>query len=116
MGNNEIAFYSWVSEPNYPHPMAILERFTSDAIGQGLGGNIASYADPEYDALIEQIRATTDEAELEALYAQAQAMIMDNYLWMLLFQENLYQVTGSWVDGFDFGAYNYLNLHDISVE
>ena len=31
-------------------------------------------------------------------------------------QENLHQVTGSWVDGFDFGAYNYLDLRDVTVE
>jgi peptide/nickel transport system substrate-binding protein len=116
VGADEIGFYSWVSEPNYPHPMAIVERFTSDAVGTGLGGNISNYTDPAYDALIEQIRTTTDEEELAALYSQAQTMLMDNQLWMLLFQENLHQVTGSWVDGFDFGAYNYLNLHDVSVE
>ncbi len=26
-----IGFYSWNSEPNYPHPDAILDRFTTDA-------------------------------------------------------------------------------------
>ncbi|NJN84400.1 MAG: hypothetical protein HC802_20400 [Caldilineaceae bacterium] len=116
VGNNEIGFYSWVSEPNYPHPLAIVERFSSSTLDGGLGGNISRFVDPEFDALVEQIRETSDEAELTELFAQAQEMIMQNYLWLLLYQESLYQVTGEWVDGFDFGAYNYLDMRDISID
>jgi ABC-type transport system substrate-binding protein len=112
---NTVGFYSWVSEPNYPHADALLDRFTSEAIGTGLGGNISNYANPDYDALIEQLRATTDPAQKEALYLQAQEMIMADLPWLLLYQENLYQATRADVEGFDFGAFNYLNLHDISL-
>jgi len=111
----KIGFYSWVSEPNYPHPDAILDRFTTAAIDTGLGGNISFYENPAYDALIEQIDATTDPDELEPLYHRAQEMIMADMPWLLLYQENLYQATGAYVQGFDFGAYNYLNLHDVSI-
>ncbi len=114
-GAGEIPFYSWVSEPNYPMAIAILERFTSEFIDTGLGGNISSYNNPDYDALIEQIRATDDEAELQDLYNQAQAMLMDDAVWMLLYQEQLSQVAGTWVDGFDFGVYNYLDMRDVTI-
>jgi peptide/nickel transport system substrate-binding protein len=115
VGAGEIGYYSWVSEPNYPQAIAILERFHSDFIDTGLGGNISYYSNPEYDTIIEQIRGTTDEAELEDLYNRAQEMLIDDAVWMLLYQEQLSQVTGSWVEGFDFGVYNYLDMRDISV-
>ncbi|MBZ0289448.1 MAG: hypothetical protein K8I30_17640, partial [Anaerolineae bacterium] len=115
VGAGEIGFYSWVSEPNYPQALAIVERFHSDFIGSGLGGNISYYNNPEYDAIIEQIRAGGDEADLEALYDQAQQMLIDDAVWMLLYQEQLAQVAGSWVQGFDFGVYNYLDMRDVSI-
>lgn len=115
VGAGEIGFYSWVSEPNYPQALAIVERFHSDFIETGLGGNISYYDNPEYDAIIDQIRAGGDEAELEALYDQAQQMLVDDAVWMLLYQEQLAQVAGSWVEGFDFGVYNYLDMRDVSI-
>ncbi|MBK8021252.1 MAG: ABC transporter substrate-binding protein [Chloroflexi bacterium] len=115
VGAGEIGFYSWVSEPNYPQALAIVERFHSDFIGTGLGGNISYYNNPDYDAIIDQIRAGGDEVELAALYDQAQQMLIDDAVWMLLYQEQLAQVTGSWVQGFDFGVYNYLDMRDVSI-
>ncbi len=114
-GAGEIGFYSWVSEPNYPQAIAILERFHSSQIGTGLGGNISYYDNPEYDAIIEQIRTTTDEAELTDLYNQAQQMLINDAVWMLLYQEQLARAAGSWVEGFDHGVYNYLDMRDISI-
>ena len=114
-GAGEIGFYSWVSEPNYPHAIAILERFHSSAIGNGLGGNISFYNNPEYDAIIDMIRVTTDESELTELYNQAQQMLIDDAVWMLLYQEQLARAARSWVEGFDHGVYNYLDMRDISI-
>ena len=114
-GAGEIPYYSWVSEPNYPQAMAILERFTSDFIDTGLGGNLSYYSNPDYDALIAQIRETDEEAQLKTLYDQAQAMLMEDAVWMLLYQEQLSQVAGTWVEGFDLGVYNYLDMRDVSV-
>jgi peptide/nickel transport system substrate-binding protein len=114
-GAGEIPYYSWVSEPNYPQAIAILERFTSEFMDTGLGGNLSYYDNPDYDALIDQIRETSDEAELEALYDQAQAMLVDDAVWMLIYQEQLSQVAGTWVEGFDFGVYNYLDMREVSI-
>jgi len=114
-GAGEIGFYSWVSEPNYPQAIAILERFQSSLAGTGLGGNISYYTNPDYDAIIEQIRTTTDEAELTALYNRAQEMLVNDAVWLLLYQEQLAQVAGAWVQGFDFGVYNYLDMRDVSI-
>jgi peptide/nickel transport system substrate-binding protein len=115
VGAGEIGFYSWVSEPNYPQTIAILERFHTDAIDTGLGGNISYYSNPEYDTIIDQIRTTSDEAELEDLYKQAQEILVDDAVWLLLYQEQLTQVAGSWVEGFDFGVYNYTDMRDVSL-
>ena len=114
-GAGEIGFYSWVSEPNYPQAIAILERFHSSAMDTGLGGNLSYYNNPEYDAIIDQIRVTTDEDELTDLYHQAQQMLVDDAVWMLLYQEQLARAARSWVEGFDHGVYNYLDMRDISI-
>jgi peptide/nickel transport system substrate-binding protein len=115
-GINEgtIGFFSWLSEPAYPLPMAVLARFTTDQIGQGLGSNISMYSVPEYDALIEQIRATDDPEELTTLYNKAQEMIMTAMPWLMLYQEHVYQAARTDIQGFDFGAYNYLDLRALS--
>jgi peptide/nickel transport system substrate-binding protein len=115
-GAGDLGFYSWVSEPNYPLAIAIIERFDSSFIGQGLGGNISYYNNPAYDEIVAKIRATTDETELQALYNQAQEMLIDDAVWALLYQEQLAQVAGNWVKGYDFGVYNYLDMRDISIE
>jgi peptide/nickel transport system substrate-binding protein len=115
VGAGEIGFYSWVSEPNYPQAIALLERFHTDFIDSGLSGNISYYSNPEFDAIIEQIRATTDEGELAELYNRAQEMLVEDAVWLLLYQEQLSQITGAWVEGFDFGVYNYLDMRDVSV-
>jgi len=114
-GAGEIGFYSWVSEPNYPQAIAILERFHSSQMDQGLGGNISYYNNPEYDAIVDQIRVTTDETELTDLYNQAQQMLVDDAVWMLLYQEQLARTAQAWVEGFDHGVYNYLDMRDISI-
>lgn len=115
VGAGEIGFYSWVSEPNYPQALAIVERFHTDFIETGLGGNISYYDNPDYNATVDQIRATDDDAELEELYHSAQQMLIDDVVWLLLYQEQLAQVSGAWVEGFDFGVYNYLDMRDVSV-
>jgi peptide/nickel transport system substrate-binding protein len=109
-------FYSWNSEPNYPHPDAILERFTTGMIKQGLGGNISFYSNPDYDALWKQIQTTSDASKLPDLYNKAQEMIMGDLPWLLLYQENVYQATSARVKGFDYGAFNYINLYDLSFQ
>ncbi len=114
-GAGTIPFYSWVSEPNYPQAIAILERFHSNMIGGGLSANISSYDNPDYDAIIDQIRVTTDEAELVNLYNEAQQMLIDDAVWLLLYQEQQTQVAGAWVNGFDLGVYNYLDMRDVTV-
>jgi peptide/nickel transport system substrate-binding protein len=116
VGAGDLGFYSWVSEPNYPLAIAIIERFQSSFIGTGLGGNISSYNNPAYDAIVDQIRTTTDETELQSLYDQAQEMLIDDAVWALLYQEQLAQVAGNWVKGYDFGVYNYLDMRDVSIE
>lgn len=115
VGAGQVGFYSWVSEPNYPQAIAILERFTTDKIGPGLDGNLSHYSNPAYDAIVDQIRSTTDEAELTDLYNQAQAILAEEGVWMLLYQEQLAQVAGSWVQGFDFGVFNYLDMRAVSI-
>ena len=58
----------WIAD--YGDPMNFLELWTSKS-----GNNNTRFADPAYDALIEQARNTADDEERYALYRQAEAML-----------------------------------------
>ncbi|ONI38388.1 peptide ABC transporter [Candidatus Epulonipiscium fishelsonii] len=58
----------------YFHPMAFMPSFrTNDSI------NISVYSNPEYDALLEQIRTENDPNKLSELIKQADTMVSNDY-------------------------------------
>ena len=114
IGNDVTGIYPWVSGPDYPQAISVLERFHSEAITPGdFDGNISRYQDEEYDALLAAFRATDDAAEQEALAHQMQAKLMEDAVWMMLYQEQETQVTRANIEGYDFGVYNYLDMRDV---
>ncbi|MDH6109338.1 peptide/nickel transport system substrate-binding protein [Kitasatospora sp. MAP12-15] len=58
-------------------PMDLLTNFST-----GAGQNYASYSDPGYDSLVQQIQATYDPAKRLALEAQLQQKAADQVLWI----------------------------------
>ena len=69
-GKYDIAFGGWGGD--YNHPMTFLELFTSTAYD-----NATRWKNADYDALIDQARATTDEAKQLDLFVKAEHLLMD---------------------------------------
>jgi oligopeptide transport system substrate-binding protein len=69
-GKYDIAFGGWGGD--YNHPMTFLELFTSTAYD-----NATRWKNADYDALIDQARATTDEAKQLDLFVKAEHLLME---------------------------------------
>lgn len=66
-GNYEIARHGWVAD--YNDPMSFLDMWLT-----GVGNNDAKYENPEYDKLIKEAKATTDQAKRMELMHKAEEM------------------------------------------
>ena len=81
----------------------------------GTGGNIASYINPEVDALIDQARAVPGCApeERTPLYHEIQEIAHEDVAYVWLFVPNMFHVSSSRIGGFEPGAtwvyYGYLD-------
>lgn len=67
--NYDIARAGWIGD--FIDPINFLECFTT-----GNGNNRTGYSNPEYDALIGQARVTGNQTERNALYAQAEELLL----------------------------------------
>ncbi|MEE0105820.1 MAG: peptide ABC transporter substrate-binding protein [Lachnospiraceae bacterium] len=84
----------WVGD--YSDPSNILELFTTDN-----GNNDGKYSNPEFDAVIEKSRTTTDAAERSAALHEAEDMLMDDAACIpVAYYNDFYlmsdKVTGAW--------------------
>lgn len=81
----------------------------------GTGGNIASYINPEIDALIDQARsiAGCDPEDRTPLYHEIQEIAHEDVAYVWLFVPNMFHVSNSRIGGFEPGAtwvyYGYLD-------
>ncbi|MFV3076926.1 ABC transporter substrate-binding protein [Niveispirillum fermenti] len=74
-GDFDLTIFSWYAD--FPDPWPIL-KFALHSANKGEGLNLARYANPAVDALLEQAEATMEQAPRVALYGQAQRLaIMD---------------------------------------
>lgn len=84
----------WVGD--YSDPSNILELFTTDN-----GNNDGKYSNPEFDAVIEKSRTTTDAAERSAALHEAEDILMDDAACIpVAYYNDFYlmsdKVTGAW--------------------
>ncbi len=68
--NYDIARYAWIGD--YLDPSTFLDLLTSEN-----GNNQTNWANPEYDALVEQSRTAIDKEARFDLYRQAEAILME---------------------------------------
>ncbi len=68
-GDYSIARNGWIAD--YNDPMSFLDMWLT-----GGGNNDAQYSNPEYDALIQQAKSTSDAAERMSLMHQAEDILM----------------------------------------
>lgn len=60
---------------DYSDPVNFLDLFRT---GNGYAKFMGGYSNPEYDALIEQAKVSTDDAERLHLYAQAEKILLED--------------------------------------
>jgi peptide/nickel transport system substrate-binding protein len=81
-GDFDIAFGSWYAD--FPDPWTLMPfTYHSSAIGQGV--NLARYASPQVDRLLDTADTTVDPRARLALYAQAQRIIVGDQPMINLF-------------------------------
>lgn len=96
-GNHDMAVTSWTSvtgDPDY----AVYPLLHSTQ--HGSAGNRSFYASEEADTLMEQARATFDDEERAAYYAQIQQLIVDEAPWIFLHNGESLAAMGTHVEGY----------------
>ncbi len=100
-GNFGVAREGWIAD--YDDPINMLEIFTSDSgnndMQLGKGDSAAAPEWDEYDALIDEIRTTTDFAERVDLMHQAEDMLMTTWSVVPIYYYNDIYMMKSNVDG-----------------
>ena len=84
-GTHDMFILGWGHATNQDRTMT--NNFHTDMIGAS--GNRSWYSNPEFDAILEQARGEMDWPTREALYKQAQEMVMDDVAWIPLWQPML---------------------------
>lgn len=84
-GDFDIAAGNW--SPDYGDPYMFM-NFWFDSKLMGLSGDRAFYKNPKVDELIRKAAAATEQSEREALYKQAQKIVVAEAPYILLFQRN----------------------------
>lgn len=89
-GDYSIARNGWIAD--YNDPMSFLDMWLTDG-----GNNDAQYANPDYDALIQKAKATSDQSERMAAVHEAEDMIIgrDYALCPLYFYTQKYMLDDS---------------------
>jgi peptide/nickel transport system substrate-binding protein len=111
-GDYDLALTSW--QPDFPSASANLQPlFATSEIGGG-GFNLARYSNPAADKLIEQATAEVDQAKAQALWAEADRLILaDSPVVPLIYSRNSF-LHGSNVANFFIAAFpaypNYLKV------
>ena len=81
---------------DYSDPVNFLDLFRT---GNGYAKFMGGYSNPEFDALIEQAKVSTDDAERLDLYAQAEKLLLEEGGVIPLYYETSYVYSQPYVGG-----------------
>lgn len=87
------AWYGWGAD--YPDP----DNWLPELFGTDAGNNHTNYSNPAFDQLMDQAAVTLDNTERLALYAQAQAMVVDDAPVLFMFYRERFVLVKPWVKG-----------------
>ena len=101
---------TWVAD--FPDPETFLwNLFASDS-----PDNYSEYANPTFDALLDQAAATLDVDERAALYAKAESVLLGNNVVIPLSHDVRYTLMKPWVKGLDITPLGILYLENVWLE
>ncbi len=94
----------------YTNPDILYLWFHSSNIGEGL--NLSHVDDPKLDAMLEKSRTTVEEDAQDAIYRDIQRYIIDESLWVPLWNNEENVATSQVLEGADISPEGYLFLLD----
>lgn len=112
-GKADMAEMAWMT--NDPDTVPYLTLRT-DAMPDKGGFNSGYYSNPEVDALLEQARASTDQAERGKLYAKVQAAVHEDAPWLFVANWKQNAVTTAAVQGFKLQPSFLLDLRGVAKQ
>jgi dipeptide transport system substrate-binding protein len=80
------------------------------------GANKSRWCDKKYDALVNQAKRVTSQKERTKLYAQAQAIMADQAVWVPLAHGVVYRAVSKKVTGYKFDAFGYDFLDSVDLK
>lgn len=91
------------------------DQILNEAWRSGASWNESGYANPEFDALLDQARSTVDPAAARALYVQAQEMLFQDGGTFIPYQEDGRRVLSGRVSGIKPLGEDYIRWHLVDV-
>ena len=85
--NGALSIFPWEGSPAYNEPSGYLfPKLHSSKIGEGAGGNVARYSNPEVDNLLEKAMEEVDQSTRRKLYQQIDEMVTKDAYGIFLYQ------------------------------
>jgi oligopeptide transport system substrate-binding protein len=101
---------TWVAD--FPDP----ETFLWNLFASASPDNYSEYANPTYDALLDQAAATLDVDERAAIYAEAEAVLLADNVVLPLSHDVRYTLMKPWVKGLEITPLGMLYLENAWLE
>ena len=107
---DEMYFTGWIAD--YPHPQDFLDIL----FRSGTENNFTGYANPEFDALLDQANTELDREASLALYQQAEQLLVDDAACLPLWFGQNYILVKPWVEGYELSALGLPSLSKVSIQ
>jgi len=111
-GEHDMFILGWSNSTGDPDN-GIAPLFHSDNIGAD--GNRSFYSNPELDSILDEARQSTEEAEREELYMQAQQILVDEAPAIFIRHGENLNAHNNNVEGFEGDAYNIFDFRGTSM-
>ena len=107
-GEFDLWRFGWIAD--YPDPATFLNLFHSSSLGEGSGNNYFAYASEEFDRVYELALKELDADRRNALYAQADQIIIDDAVIMPLMFTVGIRLINPQLNDFDINEMEYRDL------
>jgi peptide/nickel transport system substrate-binding protein len=111
-GEHDLLFMGWSGDNGDPDNF-LTPQFSCAAVKSGT--NFARYCNPELDKLINDGKASSDQAKRSKLYHQAQALIQQQALWVPLAHPSATVLTRTDVKGYSPSPFGRQDFTKVTV-
>lgn len=112
-GEHDLYIMSWGNSTGDPDN-ALTPLFHSSRLGSP--GNRAFFENDEMDRLLDEGRQATDEAEREALYSEAQELLVEEAPAIFIMHPQYMNAYSNNIEGLEINSYDEFNFKNVTVE